>query len=108
MGRSTCVEGAGSLAGRECDRLKLDRLVLFFSLHQKTKPFLPRSRIIYCSSDVFFFTRSKAFAFTANDHKNLLLCKGKDKLEIGFYIVDAKQNKLYLPSNVFIIQNLVN
>ena len=46
MGRSTCVEGAGSLAGRECDRLKLDRLVLFFSLHQKTKPFLPRSPII--------------------------------------------------------------
>ena len=106
MGRSTCVEGAGSLAGRECDRLKLDLLVLFFSLHQKTKPFFAE-KPHNCSSDVFF-TRSKAFAFTANDHKNLLLCKGKDKLEIGFYIVDAKQNKLYLPSNVFIIQNLVN
>ena len=41
MERSTCVERARLLAGGECDRL-----VLLFSLHQKTKPFSPRSSLI--------------------------------------------------------------
>ena len=41
MERSTCVERARLLAGGE-----RDRLVLLFPLHQKTKPFLPRSALI--------------------------------------------------------------
>ena len=41
MERSTCFERARLLAGGECDRL-----VLLFSLYQKTKPFFPRSPLI--------------------------------------------------------------
>ena len=78
MGPSTRVEEAKLLAGRECDRLKTDRLVLLFPLHQKTKPFSPRSSLIvavmlpsslgvrFCPS----LQRITTISFSVNPKKN--------------------------------------
>ena len=88
MERSTCVERARLLAGGECDRL-----VLLFSLHQKVKPFSPRSSLIVAvmlpsSPGVRFcpsLQRITTIFFSVNQKK-------KKKLEIGL---------LYLPLKVF-------
>ena len=78
-GRSTCVEGTRLLAGRECDRLKLDRLVLLFPLHKKTKPFSPRSSLIV--------------AVMLPSSLGVRLCPSLQRITTIFFSVNEKTNR---------------
>ena len=90
MGPSTCVEEAKLLAGRDCNRLKTDRFVLLFPLHQKTKPFSPRSSLIV--------------AVMLPSSPGVRFCPSLQRITTIFFSVNQKKLEiglLYLPLKVF-------
>ena len=91
---STCVERARLLAGRECGRL-----VLLFSLHQKTKPFLPRSPLIVA---VMFSSSPGVRLFPSLQRiTTIFSVKEKTHWKLDPTLRYPKQNKLYFTLECF-------